>query len=217
MPAADGAPLADPRELHKLGPLPGAQAEIRALRRIFGEPRVEVREAVQATEQAVKASRALASAQYVVFSTHGLVAGENEKLGIEEGGLVFTPPSPQRRNLIDDGYLTTSEAARLRLAAELVVLSACNTLSADVSGAAELSGLARAFFYAGARSVLASHWVVSDESTALMIADLFKRMEASPALSRAEAHRAAILELRKQDRWWSPGHWAAFVLVGTPD
>lgn len=150
----------------------------------------------------------------MVFSTHGLMAGAS----VAEPGLVLTPPTTASE--ADDGYLTASEAAQLRLRAEFVVLSACNTAASDGRPGGEgLSGLARAFFYAGARSVLVSHWEVSDLATTALITGTFAGLDTAapddPA-ARAKSLQAAMLAVRSERRWGHPAYWAAFTLVGTP-
>ena len=98
-------------------------------------------------------------------STRGLVAGELK--GLPEPALVLTPPA--EGTAADDGLLTASEIARLDLNAEWVVLSACNTAAGGEPGAEGLSGLAKAFFYAGSRALLVSHWPVASASTVKLI------------------------------------------------
>ena len=90
------------------------------------------------------------------FATHGALSGEID--GNAEPGLVLTPP--RIASEFDDGYLTASEIATLKLDSDWVILSACNTAAAGSANAESLSGLARAFFSAGARSLLVSHWAV---------------------------------------------------------
>ncbi len=95
----------------------------------------------------------------------------------------------------DDGLLTASEVAQLKLDADWVILSACNTASADgTPGAQGLSGLAKAFFYAGSRALLVSHWpVVSDAAVAITTRMLAEA--AKPGVGRAEAHRRAMMAM----------------------
>src|SRR5690606_37282581 len=169
-----------------------------------------------ATESAVRTTDAavLSQARYVVFSTHGLMAGSTAT----EPGLVMTPPEVASQ--IDDGYLTASEAAQLRLNAEFVVLSACNTAASDGRPGGEgLSGLARAFFYAGARSVLVSHWEVSDAATTTLITSTFAGLDGAQARDpgvRARALQAGMRAVRAERRWAHPAYWAPFTLVGEP-
>jgi CHAT domain-containing protein len=114
-----------------------------------------------ATETTVKHT-ALENYRVVYFATHGLVAGDVKGLGEPS----LAPTLPAQPTELDDGLLTASEVAQLKLNADWVVLSACNTAAGDKPGAEALSGLARAFLYAGARALLVSHWsVASDAAT----------------------------------------------------
>lgn len=216
-PAADSilgeGRLADVAKLKALPSLPGSRAELQALKTRY--PDALVRIGAEATETAVRGSdaAALSSARFVVFSTHGLMAGSTAA----EPGLVLTPPDEASE--ADDGYLSASEAAQMRLNAEFVVLSACNTAASDGSPGGEgLSGLARAFFYAGARSVLVSHWEVSDVATTELITRTFGELDAhgdDPA-ARARALQTGMKTVRANRRWAHPAYWAAFTLVGEP-
>ena len=111
------------------------------------------------TETAVK-TLPLDHYRIVHFATHGLLAGQTARLAQvhAEPALVFSPPDTATAE--DDGLLTASEVAGLKLDADWVVMSACNTASGAEPGAETLSGLAKAFFYAGARALVVSHWPV---------------------------------------------------------
>lgn len=216
-PAADSilgeGRLADVTKLKALPSLPGSRAELQALQTRY--PTALVRIGNEATETAVRGSdsTALSRARFVVFSTHGLMAGSTAA----EPGLVLTPPDQATE--ADDGYLSASEAAQMRLSAEFVVLSACNTAASDGSPGGEgLSGLARAFFYAGARSVLVSHWEVSDVATTELITRTFAELNghANDPAARARALQAGMKTVRANRRWAHPAYWAAFTLVGEP-
>ena len=209
--------LADVARLRALPSLPGSLKELQALKMRY--PRGVVRTGAAATETAVRVGEALAlsRARVVVFSTHGLMAGSS----VAEPGLVLTPPDDA--SIDDDGYLSASEVAGLRLRAEFVVLSACDTASSNGSasggaGADGLSGLARAFFYAGARSVLVSHWAVSDEATTELVGETFSALDTPGADlgDRAQALRVAMTRVRAERRWRHPAYWAPFTLVGEP-
>lgn len=167
----------------------------------------------RATERTVK-SLDLAKYRVIAFATHGVMAGEIG--GIAEPGLILTPPEVASAE--DDGYLSASEVAQLRLNADWVLLSACNTAASDgTPGAEGLSGLAKAFFFAGSRSLFVSHWPVASEATVLLTTAMLRDYESNPTLGKSEAHRKAMLALMN-----TPGHpeyshpffWAPFVVVG---
>ncbi len=208
----DGRPLADPEYLRQRYPrLPGAAAELASLERLYGE-RAHVRKDKVATERAVKEEAPFRTARYVVFATHGVFAARAATYG--EPGLVFTPPAAGAETERDDGFLAASEVAQLRFNADLVVLSACNTASSDGRPGGEgLSGLARAFFFAGARSLLVSHWEVDDEATSMLMQEAFDGI-GGQGRSPGEAVSRAMGKVRADPRFRHPRHWAAFSLVG---
>ena len=118
-----------------------------------------------------------------------------------------------------DGLLTMEEILGLRVNADWVVLSACNTAAAGGAGEEAVSGLGRAFFFAGARALLASNWPVETVSARLLTTDLFRRQAADPKLTRAEALRQSMLELLDRGRtpayaYAHPMFWAPFSLIG---
>ena len=179
----------------------------------MGAPEDSVFLARAATETAVK-SHDLNRADVVAFATHGLLA--DGLPGLAEPALVFTPP--ETPTALDDALLTASEAAQLKLSADLVILSACDTAGPDGSPGAEgLSGLARAFIYAGARAILVSHWPVDDYAASVLTTGMLERMYGSDARSRAEALQLSALEIladTREDRFAHPRIWAPFVVVG---
>lgn len=215
--SAQGAGLADISQLRKLARLPGTAEELTAMARAFAAPAGSVHLEDKATETAIKAAN-LADAGILAFATHGLTAGEIS--GVVEPGLVLTPPDVS--GAMDDGLLTASEVARLNLAADWVILSACNTAAGDgTTGAQGLSGLARAFFYAGARNLLVSHWPVRDDVAARLTVRTIEIARDNPALTRAAALGKAMKEIRNStaadrpgDTWANPNAWAPFTLVG---
>jgi CHAT domain-containing protein len=117
-----------------------------------------------------------------------------------------------------DGLLTSSDILDIPLDADLVVLSACNTGGpGEETGGESLSGLARAFFYSGARSLLVTHWETPDEPTTKIMVDTFKRLR-SGNLSLAEALRKSQTDFIQKYPYWShPVAWASFTLVGDGD
>ena len=199
--------LADTRAVRALTPLPETADELREIGATLGASAdaINLREA--ATEARVK-SAALKEYRVIQFATHGLVAGDLS--GLAEPALVLTPPdNPSEDN---DGLLTASEIAALNLNADWVVLSACNTAAGAEQGAEALSGLARAFFYAGARALLVSHWAVYSSAATELTTKTFATLAAAPAIGRAEAFRRSMLELIAKG--YPPSYWAPFVVVG---
>jgi CHAT domain-containing protein/tetratricopeptide (TPR) repeat protein len=199
--------LADVRAVSELAPLPDTADELRAIGKVLGASpdAINLREA--ASELRVK-TLPLNNYRVIQFATHGLVAGDLS--GLAEPALVLTPPEvPTEAN---DGLLTASEIAALRLNADWVVLSACNTAAGSDQGAEALSGLARAFFYAGARALMVSHWAVYSDAAVVLTTKTFSTLAASPKIGRAEAFRTAMLSLIAEGK--PPSHWAPFVVVG---
>jgi CHAT domain-containing protein len=154
----------------------------------------------------------LAKYRILHFATHGALAGQLSSS--TEPGLVLTPPATASER--DDGYLSASEIAGLKLDADWVILSACNTAAGGAEGAEALSGLARAFFYAGARALLVSHWAVASDATVKLITGAVERMASDKGVGRAEAMRQSMLALidKGEDYETHPALWAPFVVVG---
>ena len=192
--------------------LPDTADELNAVARDLGVAASDIHLGVDASETTVKRA-ALADYGIVYFATHGLVAGDVK--GIAEPSLVLSIPKVPSE--FDDGLLTASEVAQLKLNADWVVLSACNTIAGDKPGAEALSGLARAFFYAGARALLVSHWAVNSEAATRLSISTFDRLKADPKLGRAEALRQAMLAYlndTSSPRNAYPAFWAPFALIG---
>ena len=209
----------DVRKLgEKLDQLPGTRREVRAVSEALGGIDSDLKFGLNATETAVKTT-ALDQYRVVYFATHGLVAGDLAKFSKAkaEPSLVLTiPEKPTAR---DDGLLQASEVAQLKLNADWVVLSACNTASSDGVGAEALSGLTRAFLYAGSRSLIVSHWEVNDDATSKLMTELFKASSSNPYLSHAEALQQAEITMINSAKNVDEAHprlWAPFMVVGEP-
>ncbi len=211
--AAQVTEIADVEAIRNAPRLPETADELRAMAKALKSDQHSLWLQENATETKIK-QLDLSKYRTLAFATHGLMAGELK--GIGEAGLILTPP--REGSLDDDGYLSASEIARLRLNADLVVLSACNTAAADgTPGAEGLSGLAKAFFYAGARSLLVSHWPVASEATVPLTTGMLREYEANPGQGKAEAHRKAMLALintLSHPQYAHPLFWAPFVVVG---
>ena len=153
LPMKTGPELADVSQIRLATPLPETADGLCAVARYFGVDACEVRLGARATEREVKRMSdvgELAQYRVVHFATHGAMAGELSRSS--EPGLILTPPDIASEE--DDGYLSASEIAALKLDADLVILSACNTAAGHAEDAEALSGLARAFIYAHGRALL---------------------------------------------------------------
>jgi len=199
--------------VRQLPRLPETDKELRSIARTLGAPPDSVYLREDATESKVK-SLDLFQSRILAFATHGLVSGEMK--GLAEPALVLTPPEVGTER--DDGLLTASEVAQLKLDADWVILSACNTASSDGKPGAEgLSGLARSFFYAGARSLLVSHWPVETNSAVELTTGIFEEMKKNPEIGRAEAlrrSRTRLINNQDHPEYAHPYFWAPFVVVG---
>jgi CHAT domain-containing protein/Flp pilus assembly protein TadD len=201
-----------------LPPLPDTADELKRVAAALNARDVEIFFGPAATKTRVVQSQ-LDQYRIVYFATHGLVAGEASEFARRNTEPALVLSLPAAPNDGDDGLLTATEIAQLKLNADWVVLSACNTAAGDKPGAQALSGLARAFFYAGGRSLLVSHWQVETHSAVALMSGIFAALAARPGLSHGEALREAILAVMRDKAnpsWANPKFWAPFVVVGEP-
>ena len=202
--------IADVRAIRQAESLPETADELRALSAALGASATSLYLQDKATETNAK-NLDLYRYRVIAFATHGLMAGE--MTGVVEPGLILTPPA--EGSLLDDGYLTASEVIQLKLNADWVLLSACNTAAPDgTPGAEGLSGLAKAFFYAGARSLLVSNWYVASDAAVRITTEMLKSYSADPKLGKAEALRSSMKKLRADPKFAHPLYWAPFTVVG---
>jgi CHAT domain-containing protein len=212
---------ADIEEVRKMTPLPETADELCQVGKQFGAGEQEILLGGRATESAIKdlsAKGKLSDFRIIHFATHGLLAGQVE--GAAEPGLILTPPlgTTEASALdYDDGFLTASEIATLKLDADWVVLSACNTAGGQLAWWSDaVSGVARGFLFAGARSLLVSHWEVNSLATVKLITRTFAALKAKPSTRRADALRLSMQHLVTKGTLAEahPSYWAPFVLVG---
>lgn len=200
-------------DLQQLPALPETAKELRQISKQLSADGAALYMQADATEANVK-RLVLSDYRVVSFATHGLLAGQFR--GLAQPALVLTPPKVATS--ADDGLLTASEIATLQLNADLVVLSACNTGRTDQGGgAAGLSALARGFFFAGADSIIVSHWAVSSEATVALISEVLRLMSSDSTLSKPQAMRRAMVSMmegRAGEQFQDPAYWAPFVLLG---
>ena len=207
--------LTDVAAIKRQAPLPETAVELCTVALELKADTSEMRLGARATEAEVKrlsADEELAKYHVLHFATHGVMAGELKTA--REPGLILTPPEQASEK--DDGYLSASEIAALKLDADWVVLSACNTAAGGASSAEALSGVARAFIYAGARALLVSHWAVYSEATVKLITGAVGEMSRDPKVGRAEAMRRSMVALidKGTPEEAHPAFWAPFVVVG---
>ena len=204
-----GEPM-DPAVLRAMPPLPDTAVELKEIAKRLGADAGGVVLGKDATEARVRATD-LSQYRVVAFATHGLLPGELRCQS--EPALVLTPPAAASAS--DDGLLDASEVTQLKLDADWVLLSACNTAGPDGGlGGESLSGLTRAFLYAGARALLVSHWPVASKATTDLTTGLFAEQARDATLGRAEALRRSQLALLGRPETAHPFFWAPFVLVG---
>lgn len=174
----------------------------------------------EASEVNVK-SKDLSNRRFLVFATHGLTPGELDGLG--QPALALT--NPRITGSKEDGLLTTSEILGLRLNADMVVLSACNTAAANGAGSEAISGLGAAFFYAGAKSILVTGWPVETTSARLLTTTMFGHFAGGGKDSPMQALQKSSVSLIKEGvfkddagaevfAYAHPIFWAPFFVVG---
>tara|TARA_B100000315_G_C14549511_1_gene575036 strand:- start:45 stop:1892 length:1848 start_codon:yes stop_codon:yes gene_type:complete len=204
--------VANVNEVRKLNRLPETREELEFIAQSLGAGKSDLFLGEAATEKAVK-DEDLSDVRVLAFATHGLLGGHFS--GVHEPSLVFTPPD--EGNETDDGLLKASEAAQLKLNADWVILSACDTAAADGSPDGEgLSGLARAFFYAGARSLLVSHWPVLSNAAKKITGELFSDVDMAMNEHAIALQDALVKIINDEESPFlsHPMFWASFSLVG---
>ncbi|MBI4988628.1 MAG: CHAT domain-containing protein [Rhodocyclales bacterium] len=202
-----------------LAPLPETAEEARRIAGILDSAQTRLLIGEAAQEHAAK-QPAMADARYVLFATHGVLGGEfieEAESAAQQPALALSMAGDLRG---EDGWLTMREVMeQVRLEAELIVLSACNT-AGGAGGGEGFAGLSRAFMYAGARGLVVSHWAVESAATRDLMVELFRRLRAGSdaVVALAEAQRAVrATSTQTAGRPVSRAHpffWAPFVFVG---
>ncbi len=217
-PQLDGA---DSAQLGQLPRLPDTSDELTSIAlALQADPTKVLNLGKDANEQKVK-TMDLSGFKIIAFATHGLVPGELD--GLTQPALALSAPSLSESD--GDGLLTMEEILSLKLDADWVVLSACNTGAGAGAGAEAASGLGRAFFYAGTRALLVTNWSVHSQSARELVTDLFKRQADDPKLTRGEALRRAMMALadgpgylgtdgKTEFAYAHPLFWAPYSIIG---
>ncbi len=209
----------------KLAPLPDTREEVIAIAKALGaDPAKDVVLGAQVTKQRVKQTD-LSTTRIVAFATHGLLAGDFP--GLTQPALALSAPAGKDADKEPlEALLTLEDVLQLKMDADWVVLSACNTAAADGQGSEAVSGLGRGFFYAGSRALLVTHWSVDSESAKDLITHTFSSYAKDPLLTRAKALQAAMQQIRSSNAKDASGQasyslahplfWAPYALVGEP-
>ncbi|HEY9895732.1 MAG TPA: CHAT domain-containing protein, partial [Candidatus Sericytochromatia bacterium] len=199
MPSVSTAPGEPPEPLP---PLPESEKEAIAIAQLLGTQALTGNQATK-----VSVLKKLPAARLVHFATHGLLEYGSQSASLEglgvPGAIALAPSNA------DDGLLTTSEVLNLRLTADLVTLSACDTGQGRITGDGVI-GLSRAFIAAGVPSVIVSLWAVPDAATAKLMTTFYQTLQQQP--DKAQALRQAMLITIKD--YPDPVDWAAFTLIG---
>lgn len=180
----------------QLQPLPGAEQEAKEIAPILGTEAI-------VGDRATKAAmvKLMPQQRVIHLATHGLL---DDFKGLGVPGAIALAPSGK-----DNGFLTSDEILDLKLSAELVVLSACDTGQGRITGDGVV-GLSRSFITAGVPSIVVSLWAVPDSPTALLMTEFYKALQRN--LDKAQALRQAMLKTMEQ--YPNPNDWAAFTLIG---
>lgn len=203
------------RSVAEMAELPGTARELEAMRQSLGAGEDSIVLGDFATEQAVH-NADLSQVDVLHFATHGLLPGE--MAGLLEAALVFTPvENPVSRQ--NDALLRATEIAGMNLNADWVILSACNTATTggETGSYASFGGLPEAFFYAGADTLLASHWPVLDDVAERISVRTIELARQDVGLSRGQALQQAMREIRRDPDnpgWAHPSAWAPMVVIG---
>ncbi len=211
----------DKAELAALPRLPDTRSELMSIAKALdADPIKSLYLGKDANERNVE-TLDLSRYRIVAFATHGLVPGDLD--GLTQPALALT--APDVAGIKSDGLLTMEKILALKLNADWVLLSACNTAAGAGAGAEAASGLGRAFFYAGSRAILVTNWAVHSASARELVSDLFRRQAADSVISRAEALRQAMMALidgrgYQDDKgntlfaYAHPLFWAPYTIIG---
>ncbi len=212
---------ADTAQLAQLPRLPDTADELKSIAlALQANPATVLNLGKDANEQKVK-TMDLSGFKIIAFATHGLVPGELD--GLTQPALALSAPDVADTD--GDGLLIMEEILALKLDADWVLLSACNTGAGAGVGAEAASGLGRAFFYAGTRALLVTNWSVHSQSARELVTDLFKRQVDDAKLTRGEALRTAMMALadgpgyigadgKTEFAYAHPLFWAPYSIIG---
>ena len=213
----------------ELRQLPESRREVEGIAKLYSPSAVTVFLGEKAKEENVKIEGPPRSYRFVHFAVHGLL-NENQP---QYSGLVLSLPRSKKEKettatdttnqnpgvngstVAEDGLLQVYEIFNLRLNADLVVLSACETGLGKATKGEGIVGMTQAFLYAGTPSVAVSLWKVQDRFTSDLMVRLYRHLN-NPRLNKADALRQAQLEMIRKGDFSHPYYWAGFILIGQP-
>ena len=200
-------------QLIRVPALPDTQAEIVRIAEIMhADPESDLLTGAQASEKSIRDTD-LTRYRVLNFATHAILAGDLK--GLDEPALILAIPANALPE--NDGLLKASEIATLKLDADLVILSACNTAASDgTPGAEGLSGLANAFFYAGARNLVVTHWEIPSAPAVEIATGMIAAHEQEGRPDWSKALQASILAMIDEGptEFAHPANWGAHMVVG---
>jgi CHAT domain-containing protein/Tfp pilus assembly protein PilF len=179
--------------------------EVKNIASFFKEGNAEIFLRKDATEENVKREGELKKFNYIHFATHGFI----DEAKPDFSSIVLTKDN----NSEEDGLLNAAEIFNLKLNADLVVLSACQTGLGKLVRGEGMVGLTRAFMYAGTPTVMVSLWSVSDVSTSTLMGEFYRNL-VKEKLGKTEALRKAQLSMLGNEKFAHPFYWAPFVIIG---
>ena len=211
-------------KLNQLDRLPDTAEEIRSIARVLNADATSSIFLGKDFSQHRIMMMNLSDRRVIAFATHALVPGDLD--GLDQPALALSSPAVTGEK--EDGLLTMDEILKLKLNADWVVLSACNTGASEGKGAEAVSGFGKAFFYAGTRALLVTMWSVETTSARKLVTGIFQSQEENKSLSRTQALRKSMLNLIDKETlkdettgkiiasYAHPFFWAPFVIVGDP-
>ena len=192
-----------------LTPLPAAEQEARTVVQLL-----KTRPMIGKAANKATVINQMPQARFIHLATHGLLTTNN---GDAPGAIVLAPDRP---NQVNDGLLTPTEILEMKLKAELVVLSACDTAKGDVTSDG-IVGLSRSLIAVGVPSVVVSLWAINDDSTSQWMSEFYRNLQGrsgtNARMNRAQALRKAMLKTMRTPEFSAPYYWAAFTLMGEAD
>jgi CHAT domain-containing protein len=197
--------LRDVRDSQWIPNLPGSRNEALAIQQIAGPARTRLVMGFDANREAIL-DGSIARERIIHFATHGMMDTRHPEMS----GLVLSMFN--KKGEYQDGYLRLSDVYNLKLSADLVVLSSCESALGKDLGSEGIMGLPRAFLYAGARRVIVSLWKIDDEATVPLMKMFYSRLQRGE--DPARALRGAQLDLLKNTQLSDPYYWAGFILEG---